>query len=349
MRFIVAIWVTLCPITLLAHHSIVGDFGLDAQDNFDPDLLLEFEGEVVTMRWANPHPRMTLKTLAGEIVNFEAAGLGIPERRGLRRDVIEEGDRVKVTALAPTRARGSRHLILNSLPSEGPELLMLGSATDPRWPEESNGSVVVSFRDVTIDESAESDTQQQATGIFRVWERSALHPFWGRDLPVTDEARASRAAFDLDSDYPLMRCEAPGMPRAVINNAWPIEFRERDGNIEMRMEEFDVVRIIHVDTETEDNDPVPTPLGHSVGRWEERSLIVETTRVNWPFFDDSGLPLSESVEILEEFTLSADGSDLDYLITVTDPEIFTEAVTGTTACTWTPGLTIKPYDCTLDE
>lgn len=69
--------------------------------------------------------------------------------------------------------------------------------------------------------------------------------------------------------------------------------------------------------------------GYSRGRWNnEQVLVVQTTQVDWSYFDDSaGTPQSDAVEITEVFTLSDDQQRLDYRMIVTDPELFTEPAT----------------------
>jgi hypothetical protein len=52
---------------------------------------------------------------------------------------------------------------------------------------------------------------------------------------------------------------------------------------------------------------------------------VTTTGITWRHFNTVGIPLGTKTEIVERFTPTADGSRLDYSITVTDPEIFTKA------------------------
>ncbi len=93
------------------------------------------------------------------------------------------------------------------------------------------------------------------------------------------------------------------------------------------------------------DDPPATPLGHSVGRWDGRTLVVQTTRIDRPYFDDSGIPQSESVETTERFALSQDETELRYETMVDDPEVFTEQITGTGAWRWTPGQEVQPYNC----
>ncbi len=47
----------------------------------------------------------------------------------------------------------------------------------------------------------------------------------------------------------------------------------------------------------------------------------------------------------ERFSLNADGSRLEYTLTVTDPTTFTEPAEFTKAWEWRPGEQVKPYDC----
>jgi hypothetical protein len=346
MRVLIFVLCIIVPLSVTSHHSIIGDFGLDAQDNYNNPL--EFEGEVIRILWGNPHPRLTIKTLTDEIVNFEAAGLGRSDRMNIPRDSIQVGDVVKVVALAPTRSRGSRYLLLNLLPREGPEILFLHTAK-PRWTDES-GEVLQNYHgaNLTVDQKKVDESQAQANGIFRVWTKEGANITWMSDLPLTASAMATLTNFDLDNDYPLMRCVAPGMPRAVIGNSWPIEFVNNGDEIIINIEEFDLVRTIYMNP-ISGQVPMPTPLGYSVGRWEGNTLVVDTAKVNWPYFDDSGLPQSDSIAIMERFTLSGDENRLDYEITITDPELFSESITGTKVYKWVAGQEIRPYECVLDE
>ena len=77
--------------------------------------------------------------------------------------------------------------------------------------------------------------------------------------------------------------------------------------------------------------------------------MIETTNINWCYFNDSGIPQSESVEILERFTLSEGDRRLEYEISVTDPEAFTEPGIGPSASAWVAGQEVQPYNCELDE
>ena len=88
--------------------------------------------------------------------------------------------------------------------------------------------------------------------------------------------------------------------------------------------------------------------GH-LGDKTELTTVVTTTHINWPYFDDIGTPQSEQLELVERYMLSDDETRLDYLLTVTDPEMLTEPVTFDGYWTWIPGEQIKRYDCAVPD
>ena len=44
-----------------------------------------------------------------------------------------------------------------------------------------------------------------------------------------------------------------------------------------------------------------TPLGYSVGEWEGSTLVVETTRLNEPYLNNVGAPMSPAAKLVERF------------------------------------------------
>jgi hypothetical protein len=93
------------------------------------------------------------------------------------------------------------------------------------------------------------------------------------------------------------------------------------------------VRLIHLD-----NKPLPASLrpwmGHSVGRWEGDTLVVETARLRKEQYISIGgggsyryVPSSENLKVIERFTRTGPRTIL-YEFTVEDPEIFTQAWRG---------------------
>jgi hypothetical protein len=136
----------------------------------------------------------------------------------------------------------------------------------------------------------------------------------------------------------------------VMNWVYPFEFTQVDAStITLRNEYFDLERTIHMAPATVPADMAPTRLGYSVGHWEDdgRSLVVVTTKLNWPYYDTIGTPLTPAVEIVERFTLGDDQSTLTYQQTVTDPATFTEPAVHTSQHL-ALGETIEPFVCAPD-
>ena len=280
-------------------------------------------------------------------MRLEGYGLGNLTRIGVQRDAVKFGDLVTI-AVRETNV-SSRYLMQNILLPSGEELVMTGG---PRWSGEYQGLSNMPDN-LPVDSANVSNRDVEAEGIVRVWSWGGRDFPWfpNNEFPLTNAARIAQASFNLDSNYPLMQCVPPGMPRAIAGNAWPIEFVQNGDDIEIRMEEFDLVRRINMapaafEAEQVGTNVAPTPLGYSVGRWEsDRRLVVRTAKIHWPYHDGYGVPQSEQVETAEIFTLSDDESRLLYEITVTDPVNFTEPVVGTITWQWIPGQEIRPYEC----
>ena len=114
----------------------------------------------------------------------------------------------------------------------------------------------------------------------------------------------------------------------------------------LRVEEYDIVRTIHLDAEPGGAEQSRSELGYSVGHWEDRTLVVTTTRSSWGYFHHVlGIPQSEAAYTVERFTPSTDGSRLDYAMTVTDAANFTEPVILEKSWLYLSDVRIEPYEC----
>ena len=119
-------------------------------------------------------------------------------------------------------------------------------------------------------------------------------------------------------------------------------------SIIMLLEEWDGIRTIFMNDASSGTLAQPR-MGYSVGRWEGNTLIIETTDIGWRYVDDLGTPQSENAVIAERFTLSQDGTELDWEARISDPLNFTEPVVMEGMWVWIPGQEIKPFNCALPE
>ena len=327
--------------TAAAHHSFFG--------RFDTQKLVELEGEVTDVLWRNPHAYFSLRA-DGVDWEIETSSLTVLKRMGIEEGTIRVGDRIRIAANPPSGAKRemyARHVLL----PDGRELL-LNVGLAPRWTSRDR-----SVGDEALLMARAGDGSRPDLGIFRVWSHTRtiarLFPEVtdsSADInayPLTATARAELARFDRSTDNPTANCVPKGMP-TIMEAPYPIEFRqEENGDILLKLEEYDLTRYIYMNPSVARELTEPTPLGDSVGRWDGPALVVTTTRISWPFFSQLGIRQSPAVEIVERFTPAADGSRLDYEMTVTDPATFTRPVVLRQYWLWLPSVTLLPYECTV--
>jgi len=141
-------------------------------------------------------------------------------------------------------------------------------------------------------------------------------------IPYTPEAAATKqenAANWIDRD-PELKCYLPGIPRAMYM-PYPFQIVQGTNKIQMAYAFTSTARTIHLDDV--EGPPDDTFMGHSVGRWEGDTLVVDVTDFNGKnWFDRAGNFHSEALHLVERFTpISADA--IHYEVTIEDPNVFT--------------------------
>ena len=326
-----------CTLPAIAHHSTVAIF--------DNSRTIEVTGVVDSISWRNPHGELVVavEDEAGNIEHWEAetAGASVMRNRGARTDVVNVGD-VVTMAGSPARS-GDSEMLARSLLLPGGYEFNFGSRAEPYFPAGKNGNMVGMLEERPGDVQAAIDA---ADGIFRVWSTimsdPAAFPMFKGGYPLTASAEAGLADWDpLDND--LLRCGTKGMPLIMIT-PFPIEFRREGENIRMLIEEYDARRLIHMAPDAAPSGEL-TQMGFSRGRFEGDTLVVETDHITPAHFDPDGVIHSEQLHLVERFIPNEDYSRLDYVISVTDPETFTEEFELTRYFVWQPGDTVEPYEC----
>lgn len=324
-----------------AHHSFA---------KFDRGKSIELEGEVVDVSWQNPHVHFTVRGRSGDgaIQNWtlETNSPGILRRMGLNAGLVNAGDRVRVAG-NPAVDGGPEMFATNMLLPDGREL-QLGGNVALRFSKQAVG-------DASAWRVAQGDKTHPELGLYRVWSStSASAPtlfrdggrgFTTLDYPLTPDARRAVESFDrVEGSRRLANdCTPKGMPW-MMEQPYDLAF-ERDGDdILLRLEEFDIVRRIHMGF-TGDRAAQPySPAGFSTGAWDGGTLVVTTTNLNSPNFKWE-VPASEQASIVERFAPSKQGDRLDYEIVVTDPVTFTEPVRITKYWISIPGQVLDRYNC----
>ena len=143
---------------------------------------------------------------------------------------------------------------------------------------------------------------------------------------------------------PQALCIPNGMP-GVMRTPYPFEFLYSPGRVTILVETHSQVRRIYVDGRAVPEDPDPAYQGHSVGRWEGDTLVVETVGLSpsVTLIAETGLHATESSRIHERF--SRLGDRLIDEITVTDPGLLAEPYVMVQTYALKPDWEMREYIC----
>jgi hypothetical protein len=165
--------------------------------------------------------------------------------------------------------------------------------------------------------------------------------------PEFRSAYEARAAVALTAPPPVA-CPPPPMPFA---DSFPAPFKiVQTPKLTLMLFEPDTFfRQIFTDGRRLPNDPQPSWLGYSVGKWQGDSLVVETVGLN-PFspLDIFGHPHSEAMRVTEQFH-RRDFGHMDVQVTIDDPQTYTKPFTYKIAMYLRPDTDLLEDFCTENE
>ncbi len=328
------------PLYATAHHGPP-----DSALLYQRSQILEFEGEITEVLWRNPHIRFRME-IPGEDGNPVVREMEIgPNPRSMRRagvseDILSVGSRVRVAGYTSKRDPNSMGIVHLLLPT-GEELTHGGRA--PRW----SGETLSMDQSQTPDADAVAAARDSAAGLFRVWSNvPGIYPrppttsYTGF---LTNRGQALAAEYNAVTDNPELECRT-GMPSTMFDPG-QLTFEQQGNRIVISVYEYDSVRTVHMNESSTPDDVVPSNLGFSIGRWDGDDLIVTTTHLNYAYLDAYGTPLSPNASLVERFSVTGNGQRLEYSMTATDPEMYTEPVTLERFWRWTPEIEYEPFDC----
>ncbi|MGD2133983.1 MAG: DUF6152 family protein [Maricaulaceae bacterium] len=307
----------------LAHHSM---------ERFDATQTITIQGVVTEFEWANPHVYIYLDQVTddGETVAWQVEGFppSILRRQGWTRDMLNVGDTLSVTG-NPSKIEENATMFLTSMEHAAETydtmtgIMALTSAGDAEVaaaPARLNGNWTT------------------------LLEMSLVAGFGEERLQLTEAGAAAKEAFDETTMHPGLQC-IPFPPPLMM---FTPDIKQILSNDEIMLigGEFDgAVRTIHLDQDSHEGAP-RSVLGHSIAHWEDDALVIDTAN----FADnamgaDFGVPTGAQKHLIERLTLNEDGASLTYAFEFTDPEYFTEAVTGEVQWVYTPDETYAPPPC----
>ena len=169
----------------------------------------------------------------------------------------------------------------------------------------------------------------------------------GETIPLLPEAKKLMAARE-SKDDPEANCLPTGVPRIAPYPMRIVQYPTHtkpthifflfEGNIHS-------YRQIFMDGRKHPEDPDPTWYGHSIGRWEGDTLVIDTVGFNDRFwFDFRGHPHTEKLHTIERWTRKDYGT-LENKVTIDDPGAYSKPFTLTFAAKLRSGEELIEYIC----
>ena len=191
-----------------------------------------------------------------------------------------------------------------------------------------------------------------------------VEPADGRVPPLTPAGEALRDAmrdswntqvFEGPQDFnSLDRCLSRGLPASMIpfpyNNG--LRVFQAPGVVVLNLELIHETRVIHLDDAAPPPDVLRTYLGHSRGRWQGNTLVVETTHFNGasPMVivgpTNRPIPTSDQLKVTEHFTITGPGQ-VYYEAWIEDPVVLTRGFK--LGFPWTRDDSYQPFEYACHE
>jgi len=145
-----------------------------------------------------------------------------------------------------------------------------------------------------------------------------LRPAYAKRYNTRTKAEEASDAAGKPIAAPGVDCLPYGMPE-MMSAIYPLEILQTPGQVTIIAEAFSQVRYIYLnEPQKKVGDVPPGYYGHSVGRWEGDTLVVDTIGVKDSVLGHEEMPHSDKMRITERFHLVAPDILHDD-ITVSDP------------------------------
>ena len=302
-----------------AHHSV---------SMFDTTQEILIEGTVARFDWVNPHMYLVVETTGpdGKKALIEGEGLGITQALvdGLDRDALKPGTHVVMRA-NPNRGGWGKQVRIQDVTTQD-------GAIHPFYAANRRTRVL------TPAESLEGHWAPARAAL------GAAFGAMGR-WPVTPEARVVQAKLEADG-----KCMTEPTPvLSILDELRTIELGDKEVVLKFDNTGDHVDRIVHMNEQHPANVE-PSLHGHSVGRWDGATLVIDTIGFE-PNLSGVALniPSSAGKHTVERLTLTEDKLRLRYEVTVEDPTYLSGPATLTQQWDHRPDLEFSQNTGACDE
>jgi len=317
--------------TGMTHHAEVG---------IDTDTLVTLEGTVTEFSWRNPHVYIVVETPENISWTVQTSSTLTMTRVGWDRNSLSVGDNV-IVQVNPAQD-GRSYGILRIIEKQGG--MILPTSFDSGSGEPLLDQPEVSERTDSISGRWRADTSklQSYPGGF--------DGFFHANMRLTAKGQIAQSEYDaLSFDNPASHCIGPPAPALIIyTNLYPLEIEIDDENntVLFRTEYFDEMRTVYLDGREHPDSGIRFPGGHSIGRWEDDVLIIDTT-----LFSDHrspyqiGVPSGSEKHLIERYQLINNGTRLLVSFVLDDPEYIVEPLMHSRELIFSPDVQMVEFNC----
>ena len=184
-----------------------------------------------------------------------------------------------------------------------------------------------------------------APDISGVWQVTKYQPkmFVNGGAPLTAWGETKFKTANPETNDPNLGCLPTGVPRLMFVPL-PLEIVQTPTRVVIIHEGVQALREIYLNRQ-HPADLDPTFSGDSVGKWEDDTLVVDTTGFNdKTWLDAVGLPYSEKMHVSEHIR-RADHDTLIDDVTIEDAMAYTKPFTVQQIYKLKPGWEIQEYVC----
>jgi len=164
---------------------------------------------------------------------------------------------------------------------------------------------------------------------------------------VTPEAKRQQEAFDPTSD-PTVDCSPDGDGlRHQVTAPVPMQIEQHRDKVIFRYEYWNAVRTIYMDGRGHPTDVAESRLGHSIGHYEDASLVIDTVGMIPMSVNLPGGPVrtSPNARFVEHYTLTDEGKRLVLEYTIDDPMYFRTPYKGIVTFLLAPDWELGEWNC----
>ena len=317
MATLVAVAAALAARGVLAHHSPAG---------YDMQVEQTLVGTVTEYDWGNPHVYLSVREAPGDrIWVVEAFASTAMKGYGWSPTTFATGDRVVVTGRPGRGGRSS--LFLETVRKADTTALLFDSAV--------------------LRSAAPPIPTRPASSVFGTWLTLVGPAFFSLIPPAVIQAATPRGAAALaefrDAQGPGAECVPYTAPLYMSFPGFR-RIESRDDVVVIRGEDSAVDRVVHLDVATHEG-AAPSLQGHSIGRWEDGALVVDTALFTpHQLGNGAGLPSGAGKRLIERFELNAEGG-LTYTFALEDPEFVKVRMTSTAQWVSRPDAEFEVTPC----